>query len=204
MSAVTAEEKLVLGPGLAGIRLTPEEFDAVEEYDDLYRYELVDEVLVVLPFASCAVAAANDQLNYLLRSYRDSQLKGSTLDATIYGEYVRAPRGRRLADRVIWAGLGRHPKPRVDVPSIVVDFVTETKHRWLRDYHQKRDEYLAVGVLEYWLIDRFRRTLTIFRKQGNGWQEIVVHEHETYQTPLLPGFELPLAQLLAVADQWKE
>jgi len=30
----------------------------------------------------------------------------------------------------------------------------------------------------------------------------MVREHETYKTLLLPGFELPLAPLLAVADRW--
>jgi len=30
--------------------------------------------------------------------------------------------------------------------------------------------------------------------------ETVITEQDTYTTPLLPGFELPLAQLLAVAD----
>jgi hypothetical protein len=30
--------------------------------------------------------------------------------------------------------------------------------------------------------------------------EIVITKRETYTTSLLPGFELPLAQLLAVAD----
>jgi hypothetical protein len=30
--------------------------------------------------------------------------------------------------------------------------------------------------------------------------ESVITEQDTYTTPLLPGFELPLARLLAVAD----
>jgi len=30
--------------------------------------------------------------------------------------------------------------------------------------------------------------------------ELVIREHETYTTPLLPGFALPLSQLLSVSD----
>jgi Uma2 family endonuclease len=105
---------------------------------------------------------------------------------------------------VIWAGLGRLPRPKVDVPTIAVEFVSAGKRNWLRDYEEKRDEYMALGVREYWVIDRFRRTLTVFRKARRKWQKLVIREGETYQTPLLPGFELPLAELLAVADQWKE
>ena len=34
--------------------------------------------------------------------------------------------------------------------------------------------------------------------------EVVVKAEETYRTPLLPGFELPLARLLKVADDWAQ
>jgi hypothetical protein len=33
---------------------------------------------------------------------------------------------------------------------------------------------------------------------------VVVKAEETYRTPLLPGFELPLARLLKVADDWAQ
>ena len=64
---------------------------------------------------------------------------------------------------MIWAGLGRAPNPRKDVPTIVVEFVSEGKRNRVRDYREKRAEYLAAGVREYWIIDRFRRTQTICR-----------------------------------------
>jgi hypothetical protein len=34
-------------------------------------------------------------------------------------------------------------------------------------------------------------------------KERTIQEDEVYQTLLLPGFELPLARLLAVANAWK-
>jgi Uma2 family endonuclease len=58
----------------------------------------------------------------------------------------------------------------------------------------------TIGVKEYWIIDRFRRRLTVVRGGTDPATEIVITEQDTYTTPLLPGFELPLAQLLAVAD----
>jgi hypothetical protein len=44
--------------------------------------------------------------------------------------------------------------------------------------------------------------LTVFRNVPGEQTEVVLTEHETYRTPLLPGFELPLARLLIVADRW--
>jgi Uma2 family endonuclease len=61
---------------------------------------------------------------------------------------------------------------------------------------------VEAGVAEYWIIDRFRRTLTVVRPGPEGPVDQVVAEAETYTTPLLPGFELPLVRLLAVADRW--
>ncbi|MGP0069688.1 MAG: Uma2 family endonuclease, partial [Isosphaeraceae bacterium] len=73
---------------------------------------------------------------------------------------------------------------------------------WRRDYEEKRREYREAGVVEYWIIDRFQRIMTVYQDRQDGPGEVVVSEHENYRTPLLPGFELPLARLLSGADRW--
>ena len=99
-------------------------------------------------------------------------------------------------------GLGRRPDPTIDVPAIAVEFVSAARRDRRRDYEEKRHEYQEAGVVEHWIVDRFLRILTVYRNSPQGSVEVVVSEQETYQTPLLPGFELPLARLLAVADRW--
>jgi len=42
--------------------------------------------------------------------------------------------------------------------------------------------------------------MTVVRGGADLVTELVITEQDMYTTPLLPGFELPLAQLLAVAD----
>ena len=202
MNKMTHLEVLVLGPEHNGIRMTPEEFDAITEYDELYTYELIHGVLIVNPFRSPRERDPNEELGYLLRSYRDNHASGSSLDSTLAEEYVRTSDSRRRADRVVWAGLGRQPDPATDVPAIVVEFVSAGRRNRRRDYVEKRDEYIALGVREYWIIDRFKRTLTVFRKTEKGQEEQVVQENEVYRPTLLPGFEVPLARLLALADRW--
>ena len=93
---------------------------------------------------------------------------------------------------MIWAGLGRRPSPRVDVPTIAVEFVSSGRRNRRRDYEEKRRDYLAVGVHEYWIVDRFARTLTVFRDPSRGPVEQVIREQENYRPELLPGFEVPL------------
>ena len=60
---------------------------------------------------------------------------------------------------------------------------------------------MEAGIKEYWIIDRFQRTLTVIHNLSAGPREQVVAEHEVYQSALLPGFEVPLARLLAAADR---
>jgi Uma2 family endonuclease len=202
MSTV-APPHIVLGPKLAGIFLTPEEFDAIEEADRDYRYELINGRLIVTPPPLEAERGPNEELGYRLLNYRYAHPRGAALDATLPEQTVVTLTNRRRADRVIWAGLGRQPNPEQDLPTIVVEWVSESRRDWQRDYVEKSQEYRAIGIAEYWILDRFRRTLTVHRGTAQAPQEVVVQDGEIYRSPLLPGFELPLAQLLAVADLWQ-
>lgn len=185
--------------------MTPGEFDAIpwESCEPGYRYELVEGVLVVTPPPEVGERDADGELSFVLRSYGETHPQGAKLDATVFDQDVMVGRNRRRADRVIWAGLGRTPDPRKDVPTVAVEFVSKDRRDFVRDYEVKRDEYRAAGVAEYWIIDRFRRIMTVHRSDPDGAvTEVTVREGETYRTDRLPGFELPLARLLAVADRW--
>lgn len=191
-----------LTPSSAGVLMTPEEFDAVTVCDQRFRYELIHGVLVVTPIPLEAEAGPNDELGAMLRQYQRADPRGAALDDTLPERYVRTRDSRRRADRVIWAGLRRRPNPKSDVPTIVVEFVSGGKRDHQRDYVEKRREYRDLGVAEYWVFNRFRRELTVYPSSPHRPAEITVSEKDTYRTDLLPGFELPLARLLEVADRW--
>lgn len=183
-----------------GILMTPEEFDAVEEYDRDYRYELIHGVVVVRELPAAAEASANDHLGYLIRqSCTANQI--DCFDDTLPSQYIFVASGnRRIANRLVWTGLGRAPNLRDDIPTIAIEFTSKSRRDRRRDYEEKRDEYRTHGIKEYWIIDRFRRSMTVFR----GTEEIVLKETENYTTALLPGFELPLAKLLTYADRYPQ
>ena len=48
---------------------------------------------------------------------------------------------------------GRQPDEETDIPTIAIEYVSQGKRDWLRDYEEKRREYLALGVAEYWVVD---------------------------------------------------
>jgi len=201
MSTAPAEQEVILGLESAGVLMTPEEFDAIEEYDENYRYELVHGVLVVTPIPLAEETGPNELLGRLLLNYQEDHPEGSALDYTLPQQYVRTRTSRRLADRLVWTGLGRLPNRRRDLPTIAVEFVSAGRRNRQRDYVDKRHEYMEAGITEYWIIDRFQRTLTVVHNTPTGPRDQVIAENETYQSPLLPGFEVPLARLLAAADR---
>jgi Uma2 family endonuclease len=198
----TKTKRIRLTEASNGMLMTPKEFDAVTDYDDLFVYELIHGVLIVSPIPGESERDPNEELGFLLRNHQYIHPQGSILDKTLSEQYIALPDSRRRADRVIWIGLGRVPDPRNDVPSIVVEFVSKRKRDRVRDYEEKRREYRAIGVSEYWVIDRFDNTMTVFKKTSTSATGTVIKADETYRTPLLPGFELPLRQLLNVAADW--
>jgi Uma2 family endonuclease len=199
-TAILKKPARIYGPDSAGIMMTPREFDRAECVEG-YRYELINGVLVVSSTPSLNERDPNQALGRWLLNYQEEHSQGSSLDFTIHEHIVNTGRNRRRADRVIWAGLGRLPR-RNETPTIVAEFVSEGKRNIERDYETKRDEYMAIGVQQYWIFDRFEHTMTVYQARGRRPRKRVLRGNQIYTTDLLPGTELPLAALFALADRW--
>ena len=194
------------GPRDAGRIMTLDEFDEAE-YEEGYRYELLQGVLVVTPAPLEEERDANEELGYLLRDYQKHHPEGRVLDLTLPEHNIRTAKQNRKCDRALWIGLGRMPRTRGwhrrrDVPTVLVEFPSRGIADLRRDYEVKRIEYRDLGVREYWIIDRFRREMTVYFWRGSRWTKRIVQDGDIFTTPLLSGFELPLAKLLAISDRY--
>ena len=58
------------------------------------------------------------------------------------------------------------------------------------------------GVREYWIIDRFTKTIAVFRR--TEWAALALvatlTDRDTLTSPLLPDFAVPVAQLFRLPD----
>ena len=98
--ATTKTRRLRLGPRAAGMLLTPQEFDRVL-FKEGWRYELINEVLVVSPSTLRNERDPNGELEFLLRLYQHQHPQGAALDLTLSEETIEATKNRRRADRVM-------------------------------------------------------------------------------------------------------
>ena len=192
----------VLSLSSAGMRMTRDEFGKIDDYEEIYDYELVDGVLVVKPSLDFPGADLCEEVGYWLRKYGESHPQGAALDYTLYGVYVGNDVTYRRTHRAVWTGLGRLPQQDSDIPSIVIEFVQPGRRSFIAEYTRQWDEYFALGVSEFWVFDRFRRQLTVFRQSADGPSQRELGRNDNYTTSLLPGFELSLSRLWDRGDHW--
>lgn len=84
------------------------------------------------------------------------------------------------------------------VPHIVVEIVSPSGRK--RDFIAKREEYLRMGVREYWILDPKKRQMHALVREGDTWREIIVPANGVYRTAFLPGLRVRPGELLGPAE----
>jgi Uma2 family endonuclease len=82
-------------------------------------------------------------------------------------------------------------------PEIVIEFVSPSSRR--RDFEEKPEEYLRLGVKEYWIVDGRDKVMIVMRRVRNRWVESRIEPPAIYRTRLLPGLELSVGDVFRAA-----
>jgi len=126
--------------------------------DDGNKYELVDGELFVTPAPSPAHEALAGELIWILLPY----VKAQELGRLVFPRSVVRREGSEVEpDLMVRPVTPTRPTTWAEMPtpSLVVEILSRTTRR--RDNEQKRAFYLRIGVAEYWIVDRFDRTIRI-------------------------------------------
>ncbi len=86
------------------------------------------------------------------------------------------------------------PPPRLIVE--VVSPGSENSENYIRDYQDKRDQYAAIDVPEYWLIDPDREWIMIGTLIGGRYQFVTFQGNDAIVSPTFPELKLTAAQVL--------
>lgn len=164
--------------------------------DDGQRHEIIDGEHYVSP----APLMRHQQL-----SMRLSIRLGSFIEANHLGELYAAPADVLLSKHdilqpdILFLSNERAailtPKNIQGAPDLVVEILSpSTRHL---DERLKLARYGLLGVREYWLVDPAGRVV-VFQAEGEVFRrtaELSAEAEDLLTMPLLPGLEIPLADL---------
>jgi Uma2 family endonuclease len=197
-----ATVRLRLGPSDHGRRLTLEEFWEAEDQPGCF-IEVVRGVVEVSeipgPFHFQVVDNIHESLSAHRRGHPGLILRiGRGSDVRFIIPELETDRHPDLA--VVFRGTVQVDFQGHPLPLLGVEVVSPGSRSRKRDYEEKRVDYLAVGLLEYWIVDPEERIVTVLVRvevDGNAaWDERTFREAEVIASVLLPGF------LGTVADFW--
>jgi len=187
---------LKIGPQDAGMKLSAEEF-ATAEFDEPFSYERVKGRLVVM-------SPAGEQHRRVSRPFRRA-LGGYwgmhpelVEDVDVEGWVATSEEDDRIPDICVYLkGSSSAQTVPERVPELVFEFVSGSRGDQERDYIDKREEYHRIGVREYVIVDRYKKSALVLTWQKGDYSERVFTAQETYETALLPGLSVPLAEAFA-------
>jgi Uma2 family endonuclease len=196
-----ATVNLRIGPTDNGRRMTLEEFQEAEEQPG-FLYELARGVLEVTEVPGDDHGQIVDNLHEALSEYRREhpgliRRIGHGSDIRLILPELELDRHPDLA--VVFRNFTRMYRDR-QRPDLVIEVVSHGRRAKIRDYEEKREEYLDLGIREYWIVDPEERQVTILNRtedQGQvSWSECIFAGVELIKSALLPGFQA------AVSDLW--
>jgi Uma2 family endonuclease len=174
--------------------MTLEEFREAEE-DDGYRYELSRGVLEVTEVPNDPHGVVVCNLYRALGRY-DEQHPGAIHRYGGGSEFrfwlPRMVSGRNPDLGVVLRGAPKDWRGR-RVPALAAEVVSRGSIE--RDYETKRAEYLAYGLLEYWIVDPLKEQVTVLARRGDAWDEAIVRGEQVIRSLVLPGFVTTVAEL---------
>ena len=189
------ESRLQLGKPDHGRTTSVEEF-ADAEFAEPWTYERVDGSLVVMSPEGSGHVIQSIPWHQKLNVY--SFERPDIVQAVVPQAWITInSRNTRIADLGVYRGgkLEDLDIPN-QTPDLVYEFVSPSKKDRRRDYVEKRLDYQKKGVREYVIVDRYDQKVTVLTLTAQGYAETVLTRNDRYRSPLLPGFEMVLAEVL--------
>ncbi|RLS43194.1 MAG: Uma2 family endonuclease [Planctomycetota bacterium] len=160
------------------------------EFDGLVEY--VDGTLEFLPMPTFShqdlVAFLYEQLNSFIGPKRPREVYFAPVRVRMKSGNCREPDVAYIQSHRISTSDRTQPSNGAD---LVMEVVSPDPRDRDRDYHEKRSEYAASGIREYWVVDPENQTITVLVLSGAEY-----HLHGEFKlgtsatSQLLPGFEI--------------
>jgi Uma2 family endonuclease len=176
--------------------LTAEEFEQLP--DDGKRYELIDGELREMAPTVNWHGEVESNLTALLHAYVRSHRLGRVSCGEVLYIVRRNPDRVRAAD-IAFIRQERVPslEARQHIMEVIPDLVVEilSQHDTVAEISDRIDDWVGAGVQLLWIVDPFRRTVTMYQPEHDP---MLLGEHATLEgDPVLPGFRCAVAEIFA-------
>lgn len=173
------------------VRWTVAEVQAAFPADDGQRYELAAGELHVATQPHYDHQAVLGEVFAALRDWNGTSRAGRVLltPGVVFAE------DEAVAPDLVWLRRDRLALLLGDdgklhgAPDLAVEVLSPGTQNVARDRETKRAQYGAWGVQEYWIVDRFARTVEVYRLAGDELLlDTTLGGDEALRSPLLQGF----------------
>ncbi|UBF26094.1 Uma2 family endonuclease [Kovacikia minuta CCNUW1] len=184
--------------------ITLEEYLTYDDGTDA-RYELVDGVLVEMPTESpLNILIARFLLVHFVQMGIPIERVGNKQQIAVKSPKVTV----REPDLMIHSEASaaailtqKQALLNLDMPApiLVIEVVSPGdpgSQNYDRDYVDKRNEYAARGIHEYWIVDPDRQMVLVLTLAANQYQETQFTGTQSIHSPLFPNLNLSVEQLL--------
>ena len=172
--------------------MSAEEFARISTAEN-EDYELVDGELIPLSSATLLHNIIKDRIVRFVGNYFDKNPIGgaaSETDCRINSNTVRRP-DLSIFFGDEWQQLDPNLIPLPIAPTIAVEVLSPSEH--IVDVNRKVRDYLGAGGKEVWLLDQANGELHVRTEAGIR----LLRGSDILDSPLLPGFSVNVADLLA-------
>ena len=182
---------------MTSLRMTTADLDVFPDPLDDTRYEIIDGELYVSQQPSLEHQFASDAACAALRSWSEQTGRGFAFSApgVIFAQDDNA------APDVVWISKERLREALSDdgklhkAPELVVEVLSPGAQNEQRDREVKLKLYSRRGVEEYWIVAHLARMVSVYRQDSGILQPVASFSaDEDLQSPLLPGFNLPVGR----------
>ena len=171
------------------VRWTIEDLDGFPENSN--RYEIIEGELFVTRSPHIAHQFVVGAVHAELRSWSSqSQLGMAAIAPGVIFSEVDA-----VIPDVVWVSRDRLSQLLDDsghlrgAPELMVEVLSESPADKKRDRETKVKQYSIHGVLEYWILDRWLKSIEIYRRDNGILKKVMtLFEGDDLTSPLLPEF----------------
>lgn len=169
-------------------------------FEDGSRYEIIDGEL----FVSKQPSVEHQIVCTRVVGTLDPWSRGTGSGVVMIAPGLIFAEDQDVAPDVVWVSKERlaviiGPDRKLHAaPELIVEVLSPGAANERRDREAKLDLYSRQGVREYWIPDWERRQLDLYRRVDTALQlTATLLETDILESPLLPGFALPVRELFA-------